>query len=114
METRETWRSSTPRPSGWPAPFLRDLSASSPTSLASSTIETLRNWVKQALDLRRFRRLFKTENCSRRGEYCREQIWPTHRSFAEKLSGWLEPPMGSILYPESPVRSVSHSGTHKG
>jgi hypothetical protein len=94
-------------PSGWPAPFLRDLSASSPTSLASPTRETLRTWVKQALDLGRFRGLFQTENSSRRGEYCREQIWPTYRSFAEKLSGWVESPMGSIPYPESPGRSVS-------
>jgi hypothetical protein len=27
--------------------------------------------------------------------------------FAEKLSGWLESPVKSILSPESPVRSVS-------
>jgi hypothetical protein len=39
------------------------------------------------LDLRRFRGLFETENSARKGEQCHEQTSPTHRSFAEKLSG---------------------------
>jgi hypothetical protein len=42
------------------------------------------------LDLRRFRGLFETENSTRKGEHCHEQTRPTHRSFAKKLSGWLE------------------------
>jgi hypothetical protein len=54
------------------------------------------------LDLRRFRGLFKTENSARKGEHCHERTRPTHRSFAEKLSGWLEPPIRSIPSPESP------------
>src|SRR5215208_2843543 len=79
------------------------------------------SWTKQAylgqhhcspllivgVDLRRFRGLFKTENSARKGEHCHEQTLPTHRNFAEKLSGWLELPMRSILSPGSPVRSVS-------
>ena len=40
------------------------------------------------VDLRRFRGLFQTENSARKGEQCHEQTPPTHRSFAEKLSGW--------------------------
>jgi hypothetical protein len=40
------------------------------------------------LDLRRFRGLFQTENSARKGEQCHERTRPTHRSFAEKLSGW--------------------------
>jgi hypothetical protein len=59
------------------------------------------------VDLRRFRGLFKTENSARKGEHCHEQTHPTHRSFAEKLSDWLEPPMRSIPSPGSPGRSVS-------
>src|SRR5215211_5383224 len=59
------------------------------------------------LDLRRFRGLFKTENSARKGEHCHEQTLPTHRNFAEKLSGWLELPMKNILSPGSPVKSVS-------
>jgi transposase len=62
---------------------------------------------KGELDLRRFRGLFKTEDSARKGEQCHEQTRPTLRSFAEKLSGWLELPMRSILSPESPVRSAS-------
>jgi len=62
---------------------------------------------KIVVDLRRFRGLSKTENSARKGECCHEQSRPTHRSFAEKLSGWLEPPMRSIPSPGSPVRSVS-------
>ena len=61
----------------------------------------------ELLDLHRFRGLFETENSARKGEHCHEQTRPTHRSFAEKLSGWLELPMRSILSPGSPVRSVS-------
>src|SRR5829696_4839564 len=62
---------------------------------------------KSGLDLHRFRGLFKTENSARKGEHCHKQTQPTHRNFAEKLSGWLELPMRSILSPGSPVRSVS-------
>jgi hypothetical protein len=72
-------------PSGWPAPFLRDLSASSSTSLGTPTKEILPYSVKQALDLRRFRGLFKTESSTRRAlprtnlaypsEFRREAIW---------------------------------------
>ena len=51
------------------------------------------------LDLRRFRGLFQTENSARKGEHCHEQTRPTHRSFAEKLSGWSEPPMRIIPSP---------------
>jgi hypothetical protein len=51
------------------------------------------------LDLRRFRGLFQTENSARKGEHCHEQTRPTHRSFAEKLSGWSEPPMRLIPSP---------------
>src|SRR5215207_486058 len=61
----------------------------------------------EQVDLRRFRGLFKTENSARKGEHCHEQTLPTHRNFAEKLSGWLELPMRSILSPGSPVKSVS-------
>jgi transposase len=46
--------------------------------------------------LRRFRGLFKTENSARKGDQCHEQTRPIHRSFAEKLFGWLEPPIRSI------------------
>src|SRR5215211_8384222 len=60
-----------------------------------------------SLDLRRFRGLFQTENSARKGEHCHEQTRHTHRSFAEKLSGWLEPPTQSIPSPGSPGRSVS-------
>src|SRR5829696_4437668 len=63
--------------------------------------------VEENVDLRRFRGLFKTENSARKGEHCHEQTLPTHRNFAEKLSGWLELPMRSILSPGSPVKSVS-------
>jgi transposase InsO family protein len=42
--------------------------------------------------LRRFRGLFQTENSTRKGDQCHEQTRPIRRSFAEKLSGWLEPP----------------------
>src|SRR5919107_1298043 len=59
------------------------------------------------LDLHRFRGLFKTEDSARKGEHCHEQTRLTPRSFAEKLSGWLELPMRSILSPGSLVRSVS-------
>src|SRR5215207_1174999 len=59
------------------------------------------------LDLHRFRGLFETENGARKGEHCHEQSRPTPRSFAEKLSGWLELPMRSTLSPGSPARSVS-------
>src|SRR5215210_1212796 len=59
------------------------------------------------LDLRRFRGLFQTENGTRKGEQCHEQTPPTHRSFAEKLSGWLGPPTRSIPSPGSLARSVS-------
>ena len=62
---------------------------------------------KSALDLHWFRRLFQTENSARKGEHCHQQIQPTHRSFAEKLSGWLEPPMRNIPSPVSPGRSES-------
>jgi transposase-like protein len=48
------------------------------------------------LGLHRFRGLFKTENNPRKGEHCNEHTRPTRRSFAEKLSGWLEPPTRSI------------------
>jgi len=60
-----------------------------------------------AMDLRRFRGLFQTENSARKGEQCHEQTLPTHRSFAEKLSGWLGPPTRSIPSPGSLARSVS-------
>ena len=64
---------------------------------------TNRRLVKQGfrydLDLRRFRGLFQTENSARKGEHCHEQTRPTHRSFAEKLSGWSEPPMRLIPSP---------------
>jgi hypothetical protein len=59
------------------------------------------------LDLHRFRGLFQTENSARKGEQCHEQTRPIPRSFAEKLSGWLEPPMKSIPSPGSLARSVS-------
>src|SRR5215217_238530 len=59
------------------------------------------------LDLRRFRGLFETGNSARKGEQCHERTRPTLRSFAEKLSGWLELPMRSTLSPRSPARSVS-------
>src|SRR5215204_6871462 len=59
------------------------------------------------LDLHRFRGLFETENSARKGEHCHEQTRPTHQNFAEKLSGWLELPMRSILSLGSPVRLVS-------
>ena len=59
------------------------------------------------VDLHRFRGLFKTENSARKGEHCHEQTRPTHRSFAEKLSGWLEPPTRNIPFPGSLARSVS-------
>jgi hypothetical protein len=59
------------------------------------------------VDLRRFRGLFETENSARKGEHCHEQTRPTHRSFAEKLSGWLELPMRSIPFLGSLARSVS-------
>src|SRR5215218_2940194 len=59
------------------------------------------------LDLHRFRGLFKTEDSAREGEHCHEQTRLTPRSFAERLSGWLELPMRSIISPGSPVRSVS-------
>jgi hypothetical protein len=62
---------------------------------------------KVYVDLHRFRGLFKTENSARKGEHCHEQTRPTHRSFAAKLSGWLELPMRSTLFPGSPARSVS-------
>ena len=65
----------------------------------------------EGLDLHRFRGLFQTENSTRKGEHCHQQIQPTHRSFAEKLSGWLEPPMRNILSPASPGRSESRDGT---
>jgi hypothetical protein len=61
---------------------------------------------KQRVDLHRFRGLFKTENGARKGEDCHEQTRPTHRSFAQKLSGFLEPPMRSIPSPGSPERSA--------
>ena len=48
------------------------------------------------LDLHRFRGLSKTENNARKGEHCHEHTRPTRRSFAEKLSGFLEPPTRSI------------------
>jgi transposase len=48
------------------------------------------------LGLHRFRGLFKTENNPRKGEHCHEHTRPTRRSFAEKLSGWLESPTRSI------------------
>ena len=60
-----------------------------------------------AVDLRRFRGLFQTENSVRKGEQRQEQTLHTHRSFAEKQSGWLEPPARSVPSPGSPVRSVS-------
>src|SRR5215212_7293641 len=59
------------------------------------------------VDLRRFRGLFETGNSARKGEQCHERTRPTLRSFAEKLSGWLELPMRSTLSPRSPARSVS-------
>src|SRR5215203_54470 len=59
------------------------------------------------VDLRRFRGLFQTENSARKGEQCHERTRPTHRSFAEKLSGWSEPPMRIIPSPGSPGTSVS-------
>ena len=59
------------------------------------------------VDLRRFRGLFKTENSARKGEHCHEQTRPTHRSFAEKLSGWLGLPTRSIPFPGSLARSGS-------
>jgi CRP/FNR family cyclic AMP-dependent transcriptional regulator len=61
----------------------------------------------KGVDLRRFRGLFKTENSARKGEHCHEQTRPTHRSFAEKLSGWLELPTRNIPFPRSLARSVS-------
>src|SRR5215213_6934824 len=42
-----------------------------------------------------------------KGEQCHEQTRHTHRSFAEKLSGWSGLPTRSIPSPGSPVRSVS-------
>src|SRR5215203_4360471 len=60
-----------------------------------------------SVDLHRFRGLFETENSARKGEHCHEQTRPTHQNFAEKLSGWLELPMRSILSLGSPVRLVS-------
>src|SRR5215217_6357847 len=48
------------------------------------------------VDLRRFRGLFKSESSARKGEQCHEQTRHTHRSFAEKLSGWLGPPTRNI------------------
>src|SRR5215204_2384638 len=69
-----------------------------------------REWAKEGVkvvDLRRFRGLFQTENSARKGEQCHEQTRPTHRSFAEKLSGWSEPPMRIIPSPGSPGTSVS-------
>jgi hypothetical protein len=62
---------------------------------------------EEELDLRRFRGLLQTENSTRKGEQCHEQTRPTHRSFAEKLSGWSELPTRSIPFPVSPGRSVS-------
>src|SRR5215217_2812129 len=62
---------------------------------------------EEVMDLRRFRGLFQTENGTRKGEQCHEQTRPIHRSFAEKLSGWLEPPTRSIPSPASPGRSAS-------
>ena len=59
------------------------------------------------VDLRRFRGLFETENSARKGEHCHEQTRPTHRSFAEKLSGWLELPTRNIPFPGLLARSVS-------
>jgi hypothetical protein len=59
------------------------------------------------MDLRRFRGVFQTENSARKGEHCHERTLPTHRSFAEKLSGWLGSQMRSIPSPGSPARSVS-------
>ena len=59
------------------------------------------------LDLRRFRGLFKTENSARKGEHCHQQTPPTHRSFAEKLSGWSGLPRRNIPCPGSLARSVS-------
>ena len=38
--------------------------------------------------MRRFRGLFQTENSTRKGEQYHEQTRPTHRSFAEELSGY--------------------------
>jgi hypothetical protein len=52
--------------------------------------------LEEEMDLRRFRGLFQTENSTRKGEQCHEQTRPIRRSFAEKLSGWLEPPRRSI------------------
>jgi transposase len=49
--------------------------------------------------LRRFRGLFKTENGARKGEHCHEQTRPTHRSSAERPSGWLELPRRSHPIP---------------
>src|SRR5215204_5321209 len=59
------------------------------------------------LDLHRFQGLFKTGGqCAERRALSRtNQAYP--RSFAERLSGWLELLMRSILSPGSPVRSVS-------
>src|SRR5215213_6896591 len=59
------------------------------------------------VDLRRFRGLFRTENGTRKGEQCHEQTRPIHPSFAEKLSGFLEPQTRSIPSPASPGRSAS-------
>jgi hypothetical protein len=53
--------------------------------------------------LRRFRGLFKTENSARKGERCHEQTRPTRRSFAEKLSGRLDPPAGE----EHPIPGIA-------
>jgi hypothetical protein len=59
-------------------------------------LRTERPFVSVALDLRRFRGLFQTEINARKGAQCHERIRPTHRSFAEKLSGRLGPPTRSI------------------
>jgi hypothetical protein len=59
------------------------------------------------VDLHRFCGLLETKNNVRKGEQYHEQTRPTHRSFAEKPSGWLGPPTRSIPSPGSPGRSAS-------
>jgi transposase len=69
--------------------------------------EHLSELFTEEVDLHRFRGLIQTKNSTRKGEQCHEQTRRTRRSFAEKLSGWLEPPMRSIPSPGSLARSVS-------
>jgi len=83
--------------------FKEELLSEEEDKVARRTVEGF----KEELDLRRFRGLFETGNSARKGEQCHERTRPTLRSFAEKLSGWLELPMRSTLSPRSPARSVS-------